>query len=150
MVLNTPLRLSKILKSIWNVWIPKFWRKLCISSMLILQRISLRRDIPRYRFAHVLVNSRSKKFCKIHRNAPATEFLFNLQPATLLKKKHRHIYFLLILQNFLGALLLWKTSYKLVLTGECYEKWRTDILIVIKRYREVAISFKEQILWRKV
>ena len=72
MVLNTPLRLCKILKSIWNVWIPKCWRKLFISSMWILQRISLHRDIPRYQkqlFAQVLPNSRSKKFCKIHRNA---------------------------------------------------------------------------------
>ena len=31
-----------------------------------------------------------------------------------------------------------------------YEKWRTDILIIIKRYREVDSYFKEQTLWGKV
>ena len=63
--------------------------------MWTLQRIFLRNDIPRYQkqqFAHVLVNSRSLKFCKIHRNAPAPESLFNLQPSPLLKKRCQHIY----------------------------------------------------------
>ena len=61
--------------------------------MWTLQRIFLRRGIPRYQkrqFAHVL-NSRSYQFRKIYRNAPAPEFLFNLQPSPLLKKRRRYI-----------------------------------------------------------
>ena len=58
--------------------------------------------------------------------------------------------FLCVLQKFLGTLLLWKTSCKLVLKGEFYEKWRTDILIIIKIYREVDSFFKKQTLWEKV
>ena len=58
---------------------------------------SLRRYIPRYQkqqFVHVLLNSRSQKLrSKIHSNAPASESFFNLQPATLLKKRRWHAYF---------------------------------------------------------
>ena len=49
-------------------------------------------------------------------------------------------------ENFLGALLLLKTSYELVLKGQFYEKRQTDVLIIIKRYREVEGSFKKQTL----
>ena len=52
--------------------------------------------------------------------------------------------------NFLGALLLWKTSCELALKGEFYEKWRTNILIMIKIYREVHSSFKKQTLRGKL
>ena len=58
--------------------------------------------------------------------------------------------FLWVLWNFLGALLLLKTSYELVLKGQFYEKRQTDVLIIIKRYREVEGSFKKQTLWGKV
>ena len=58
--------------------------------------------------------------------------------------------FLLVLRNFLGTLLLWKTFCKWVLKGELYEKWRTDLLIIVKRYREVDSSFKKQTLQGKV
>ena len=37
--------------------------------------------------------------------------------------------FLLVLRNFSGTLLLWKIFRELVLKGELYEKWRTDILL---------------------
>ena len=43
------------------------------------------------------------------------------------------------MQNFLGTLLLCKLGLK----GELYEKWRTNILIMIKIYREVHSSFKK-------
>ena len=58
--------------------------------------------------------------------------------------------FLLVLRNFLGTLLLWKTSCKLVLKEELYEKWQTFVLIVIKRYRQADSSFKKQTLQGKV
>ena len=58
--------------------------------------------------------------------------------------------FLWVLQNFLETPLFWKTSCELVLKGEFYEKWLTDILIIIKRYLEVDISFKKQTLRGKV
>ena len=67
------------------------------------------------------------------------------------QKRNAGIYrFWWVLQNFLGKLLLWKTSCGLVLKGEFYEKWRTNILITIKIYREVHSSFKKQILWGKM
>ena len=55
-----------------------------------------------------------------------------------------------VLRNFLGTYLLWKTSCGLVLKGEFYGKWRTNILIIIKIYREVYSSFKKQTLWGKM
>ena len=54
------------------------------------------------------------------------------------------------LQNFLGTLLLQKTSCELVFKGEFYKKWQTNILIIIKRYREVDSSFQKQTLRGKV
>ena len=51
--------------------------------------------------------------------------------------------FLSVLRNFLGTLLSWKSSGKLILKGECYKKWWTDILIIIKIYREVDSFFKK-------
>ena len=52
--------------------------------------------------------------------------------------------FLWVLQNFLGTLLLWKTSCELILNGEFYEKWWTDILIIIKN-----ISCSRQLFLKK-
>ena len=54
--------------------------------------------------------------------------------------------FLLVLRNFLGTGLLRKTSCELVLKVKFYEKWWTDILVIIKRHREVDSSFKKQTL----
>ena len=48
--------------------------------------------------------------------------------------------FLWVLWIFLRTLLLWKTSFELVLKGEFFEKWRIDILFINKRYPEVEIS----------
>ena len=53
--------------------------------------------------------------------------------------------FLWVLRNFLRTVLSWKNSCELVLKGQFYEKWWTDILIIIKRYREVDSSFKKDI-----
>ena len=58
--------------------------------------------------------------------------------------------FLLVWSNFLGTLFLWKTTCELVLKGELYEKWQTDLLIIVKRQREVDSSFKKQTLQGKV
>ena len=149
MVLNTSLRLCKILKSIQNEWIPKYWRKLHFFNVDLAGDISLRMDTRRYQkqqFAHILLHSRSKKFSKIHRNAPGPESLLYLQTPTSLEKRRRDIYFLLVLWNFLGTRLLQKTSCELVLKVEYYEKWWTDILVIIKRYHEVDSSFKKQTL----
>ena len=109
----------------------------------------LRKDIPRYQkqqFAHVLLNN----FYKIQRNAPALEVFFNLQPSTLLKERRRYIQLSVSFVKFLETPLFWKSSYELVLKGEFYEKWRTDIFIIIKRYLEVDSSFKKQTLRGKV
>ena len=95
MVLNTSLRLCKILKSIQNEWISKYWRKLHFFNVDLAGDISLRMDTPRYQkqqFAHILLHSRSKKFSKIHRNAPGPESLLYLQPPTSLEKRRRDIY----------------------------------------------------------
>ena len=52
--------------------------------------------------------------------------------------------------KFLETHLFWKTSCELVLKGQFYEKWRTDIFIIIKRHLEVDSSFKKQTLRGKV
>ena len=49
--------------------------------------------------------------------------------------------FLLVFRNFLGTLLLQKISCKLVLKKRFYEKWRTDILIIIKICPEIDSAF---------
>ena len=72
----------------------KIPQKTVHSLMWTLQKISLRKDIPRYQnqqFAHVLLHSRSKKSSKIHKNAPAPESLFNLQPSTSSEKERQQI-----------------------------------------------------------
>ena len=76
--------------------------------------------------------------------------LFSTRNLQLHRKRDAGIYrFLWVLRNFLGTLLLWKTSCKLVLKGEFYEKWLTDILIIIKRYQEVNSSFKKADIMRE-
>ena len=77
--------------------------------------------------------------------------LFSTCNLQLHRKRDAGIYrFRWVLRNFLGTYLLWKTSCGLVLKGEFYGKWRTNILIIIKIYREVYSSFKKQTLWGKM
>ena len=88
MVLNTTLRLcrTKIDLKCMNT---KILEKTVHFFNMDLADISLRKHILRYwkqQFAHVLLHIRSEKSCKL----PATH-LFNLQPATLLKKRQRDI-----------------------------------------------------------
>ena len=65
----------------------------------------------------------------------------NLQ---LHRKRDTGIYrFWWVLRNFLRTPLLWKTFCELVLKGEFYEKWRTNILIMIKIFSEGPSSFKK-------
>ena len=97
--------------------------------MQTLQKIYLRRDIPRYekqQYAHVLLHSRSEKLSK-----RTPESVFNLQPSTSSERDASIYSFLWVLRKFLGTFLLWKTSCELVLKGEFNEKWRTDIPILI-------------------
>ena len=125
----------------------------CISSMWALQKIPLRRDTQdiRSRSSHmyyyivVLKNLAKLTGIHLHRSLYST---CNLQ---LHRKRDAGIYrFRWVLRNFLGALLFWKTSCGLVLKGEFYEKWKTNILIIIKTYREVHGSFKKQALGGKM
>ena len=61
--------------------------------------------------------------------------LFSTCNLQLHRKRDIGIYrFRWVLQNFLGTLLLWKISCGLVLKGESCEKWRSNILILVKRY----------------
>ena len=77
--------------------------------------------------------------------------LFSTCNLQLYRKRDAATYsFLLVLRNFLGTLLLWKTSCELVLKEELYEKWQTFVLFIIKRYRQVDSSFKEQTLQGKM
>ena len=86
-----------------------------------LARDTLRRDIPRYQ---------------------DIESFFNLQSATLLKKRRRHTYFSLNFGKFFENNSIPVNSCELVVKEEFQEKWRTWILI-IKRYRKVDSAFKE-------
>ena len=68
----------------------------------------------------------------------------SFQPTTFsFIEKETPVYILLFLRNFLETVLLWKASCELVLKEEFYEKWWTNIFIIIKRYPEVASSFKK-------
>ena len=97
-----------------------------------------------YYYIVVLKNLAKFAGAQLHRSLFST---CNLQ---LHRKKDPGLYsFLWVFRKFLGTLLLWKTSCELVLKWEFYEKWRTDILIIIKRYLELDSSFKKQTLrWR--
>ena len=111
--------------------------------MWTLQRIPLRRDIPRFQqqqFTYVLLNSRSLKFRKTHRNALAPESLFKLQPSPFLKKRRRHIHASVSFADlYYGKHPVNWENFK----GKLYEKWQTDILIIKKRYREVNTLFEK-------
>ena len=77
--------------------------------------------------------------------------LFSTSNLQLYQKRDAGTYsFLVVWWNFLWTILLWKTFWKLVLKGELYEKWQTDVLIIIKWYCEVDSSFKKQTLQGKV
>ena len=98
-----------------------------------------------YYYIVVLKNLAKLTEMHLHRSLFST---CNLQ---LHRKRDAGIYrFLWVLRNFLGTLLLSKTSCELVLKGQFYEKWRTDTLIIIKIYREVDNSFKKQTIRGKV
>ena len=108
MVLNIPLGLCKTLKLIWNELVPKSWRKLCISSIWILQEIPYV-GIPKISEATVCKCSTKQSFLKITQKFTVMHLhrrlFFNLQPATLLKKRRRHTYFSVNFAKFLGKTL---------------------------------------------
>ena len=98
--------------------------------MWTLQRIFLRRHIPRFQkrqFAHLprVVLKNFAKFTGMHMNRSFFS-TYNLQ---LYWKRDASIYsFLWVLRIFLRTTLLWKTFCELNLKTEFYKKWRTDIL----------------------
>ena len=60
--------------------------------------------------------------------------LFNLlQPATVLKRRLCHRCFSVNFVKNFKKLFLWSTSWEVCLKGDFYEKWWTNILIIIKR-----------------
>ena len=80
-----------------------------------------------YYYLVVLKNVAKFTGMHLHRSLFST---YNLQ---LHGKRDAGIYsFLWVLRNFLGTLLLWKTSGELALKERFYEKWRTDILLFQK------------------
>ena len=89
-----------------------------------------------YYYIVVLKNLAKLTGMHLHRNLFST---CNLQ----LHRKRRRQRRRWVLRNFLGTLLLWKTSCRLVLKGGFYEKWITNIFIIIKIYREVHSSIKK-------
>ena len=91
-----------------------------------------------YYYIVVLKNLAKLTGMHLHRNLFST---CNLQ---LHRKRDAGIYrFRWVLRNFLGTLLSWKTSCGLVLKGEFYGKWITNICIIIKIYREVHSFIKK-------
>ena len=66
-----------------------------LKYVLDIQQTEEAFTVEKYKHTHThththVLNSRSYKFCKTHRNAPAPKFLFNLQPSTLSKKRRRY------------------------------------------------------------
>ena len=90
------------------------------------------RSISSHMYYYIVVLNSLAKFTGTHRDRS----LFSTCSLQLHWKRNAVIYiyiFLLVLRNFLGKHLLRKTSCKLVLKVGFYEKWWTDILIIIKR-----------------
>ena len=113
----------------------------------------LAEDIPTQEYPKILeaaihTYTTTQSFLKTQKNSQehtCTGVSLNLQPSTSLEKRSWDIQ---LSESF--AKLLSKTSCELVLKGEFYEKWRTEVLIIIKRYREVDNFFKKQTLRGKV
>ena len=105
-------------------------------------------------------SSRSYVFCRIFVLKNVAKFtgkylhrrLLLTWDLQLFKKRLQHRYFLWIFRVFSRTQLFWKTSWELLLKGLFFEKWWTNIFIMIKRCRcEVGNSFKEHILqWGSV
>ena len=73
----------------------------------------------------------------------------NLQ---LYRKRERrlHIWFSVSFVKFFRKTFIMENLLKIGFERRTYEKWRTDVLIIIKRYREVDSSFMKQTLRGKV
>ena len=73
----------------------------------------------------------------------------NLQ---LYRKRERrlHIWFSVSFVKFFRNTFIMENLLKIGFERRTYEKWRTDVLIIIKRYREVDSSFMKQTLRGKV
>ena len=107
---------------------------------------------PKISKAAVRTCTTKQSFLKIQQNSQEyTCTRVSFQPPTFnfIGEESRDIQLLVSFAKILGTLLLWKTSCKLVLKGEFYEKWLTDIIIIIKRYREVNSSFKKTDITRE-
>ena len=112
-------------------------------------------ECPNISEAAVRTCTATQSFLKMQQHSQeCTCTVVSFQPATfnfIGKRRDAGTYsFLLVLRNFLGTLLLRKTSCEVFLKEELYEKWRTDVHIIIKRYREVDSFFMKQTLRRKV
>ena len=90
-----------------------------------------------------------KNFAKFTEKDLHRSFLLTYNLQLFSKRSSGKDFFSVNFENYLRTSFLRSISWKLLLKGELYEKWRTDILI-IKRYREVHNSFKEQMLQGKV
>ena len=107
------------------------------------------RSSSSHMYYYIVILKKVAKFAGIH----VHRSLFSTCNLQFHQKRDTGTYsFLLVLRNFLGTLLIWKTSCKLVLKGKLYEKWRTDILIIIKISwsRTSSNFFKKQTLQGKV
>ena len=91
-------------------------------------------------YYYIVILKNVAKFTGMHLH----KSLFSTRNLQLYQKRDAGTYsFLVVWWNFLRTILLWKTTCELVLKGELYEKWQTDVLTIIKRYREVDSSFKK-------
>ena len=110
-------------------------------------------EYPKISEAAVCTCATTQLFLKIQQNSQeCTCARVSLQPATFKfmgKEMPAYIAFCEFCEIFQEHL-LWKTSCELALKQKFYEKWGTDILIIIKRYREVDNSFKKLTLQKRV
>ena len=71
-------------------------------------------------YYYIVILKDAAKFTGVHLHRS----LFSTCNLQLHRKRDAGTYsFMLVLRNFLGTLLLWKTSCELVLKGELYGKW---------------------------
>ena len=145
MVLNTPLRLWKTLKSIWNKWIPKCWKKLCILQCepcrgYPYEGISkdIRSGTWRQSFVKISQNSQECIWARVSFQPTTFNFIEKETPAYIAPVSFT---------KFFRNTFIMETSCELNLKREFYKKWRTTFLIYIARKVYIWQPFKESWHW---
>ena len=122
----------------------KCWRTLYISSMWTLQDI---RSSSSLMYCYIVALKNVPKFTGIHLHRIFSTCNLQLHRK---RERRRQIWFSVSFAKFFRNTFIMENLLKIGFERRTYEKWRTDVLIIIKRYREVDSSFMKQSLRGKV